>query len=90
MPDAATVAAVAAVASAAFAGGGLIYAGYQIGQQVKVTRIQIYMSWLDKYFHLKELLIDNSDLQRINKTHIHLDDLSAQQKKLHLYSHCVL
>ena len=85
--DGVTVATWAAVVSSVAAVCGLIYAGYQFRQNTRTTRQSMYVMWLDKYLHLKELIVEHPDLDDIYTQQIDVNRLSSRQKH---YLFCVI
>ncbi len=75
-----TVATWCAVASSLAAVAGLVYAGYQFRQNGRATRQSMYVTWLDKYLHLKELVLTHPELDDIYTQEINPRQLSGRQK----------
>ncbi len=74
-----TVSTWAAVLSSLAAVFGLVYAGYQFHQNARITRQAMYLTWLDKYLHLKELVVTHPELNNIYTQQINPSQLSARQ-----------
>lgn len=85
MDNVATAATWAAVISSLAAVAGLCYAGYQFSLNARAARPVMYVTWLDKYLHLKELLITHPELDDIYTQQIEPGRLSSRQKH-YIYS----
>ena len=59
---------------------GLFYAGYQFSAISRTTRQSMYVSWLEKYLRLKELVLEHPELDDIYRKDISPCDLSPRQR----------
>lgn len=75
-----TVSTWTAIISSLAAVGGLFYVGRQFHKNAQTTRQAMYVTWLDKYLHLNELILTHPKLRDIYTGKIAPSDLSAEQR----------
>lgn len=81
------MAAIAAAISAFLAFCGLLYAGCQFKQNTKTIRQKMYLDSLDRYFELRKMLIDDSDLVTIYEESFDPTQLTGKQR---YYIYCLI